>query len=121
MPERIYVYHIKGLREKLGVVGRWVGVVLDEIPMLMRRQFVLYLDKKDMKYGLCVVGEGDLKNYWIVIMARDGRERRKVRSVLHYYGFVKYELKDFLFVDKEIEGMKPYKVLKRGRDDVYVE
>jgi len=116
MPERIYVYHIKGLRKQFGFVGRWVAVAMEEVQPLLRKQFFLYLDKKGVKYVICVVDED---KWAVIIMTRDGRERRKVRSVLHYYGLVKYELTDWLWVDKEIEGMKPVRVFRRGEDGVY--
>jgi len=118
MPEKIYVYQIRELRKQFSFVGRWVAVALKEVSPLVRRQLGLYLEKRDIKYaGLLVNGE----RWMVVIMPKDSRERRRIKSVLHYYGLVGYEEKDLLFVDKEIEGMKPYKVFRRERDNVYVE
>jgi len=116
MPERIYVYEIKDLRREFGFVGRWVAIALKEVQPLVRKQFLLYLEKKGIKYAMCEIG---LANWVLVVMVGDSRERRKVRSVLHYYGLVKYELTDWLWIDKKIEGMRFVMMLERGEDGYY--
>jgi len=113
------VYHIRDLRKEFGLASRWVGVVLDEIPMVMRKQFLLYLEKRGIKYAMCLDDWGDRYSYWLVVMPKDGRERRRVRSVLHYYGFVKYERDDLLFTDKELKGLNLMKVFERKEDGFY--